>query len=147
MPRAAPREIDRKDKRVDAQLPTHLRSLAPIHSSETFGRKELADWLCHPDHPLVARVIVNRVWQHHFAGGWSALLITSVWGRKADASRTLGLAGSLVCSRGGLVSEEVASTHPDQQHVSDQVSWDRRIPWWPTLRIGLCPVPSPPSGS
>jgi hypothetical protein len=62
-------EIDRKDKQVAPNLPTHFRSLVPTHSSETFGRKELAEWLSHPDHPLVARVIVNRVWQYHFGKG------------------------------------------------------------------------------
>ncbi|HVR36004.1 MAG TPA: PSD1 and planctomycete cytochrome C domain-containing protein [Methylomirabilota bacterium] len=33
------------------------------------GRLELARAIAHPDNPLTARVIVNRVWLHHFGNG------------------------------------------------------------------------------
>ena len=33
------------------------------------GRLQLAQWLTEPENPLVSRVIVNRIWQHHFGRG------------------------------------------------------------------------------
>jgi len=33
------------------------------------GRRELAQWITDPANPLTARVMVNRIWQHHFGQG------------------------------------------------------------------------------
>lgn len=33
------------------------------------GRLELANWMTHPDNPLTARVMVNRLWAGHFGQG------------------------------------------------------------------------------
>ena len=32
-------------------------------------RKKLAEWIASPTNPLTARVMVNRIWQHHFVKG------------------------------------------------------------------------------
>jgi hypothetical protein len=42
----------------------------PLPSSEKgSGRLELADWIVDPKNPLTPRVMVNRIWQHHFGEG------------------------------------------------------------------------------
>ncbi len=41
----------------------------PPGAYTTGRRRALADWLTRPEHPLTARVLVNRVWYHHFGVG------------------------------------------------------------------------------
>ena len=40
-----------------------------MHGMSCGLRTQLAHWIASPDNPLTARVIANRVWQHHFGRG------------------------------------------------------------------------------
>ncbi len=45
------------------------QSLRPSVAPSSYRRLTLGRWIVSPDNPLTARVIVNRVWQHHFGTG------------------------------------------------------------------------------
>jgi Protein of unknown function (DUF1553)/Protein of unknown function (DUF1549) len=63
-------EVKRKGPTVEPAFPRILESPVPgPQSAVRLKRTDLARWATRPDHPLTARVFMNRVWQHHFGRG------------------------------------------------------------------------------
>ncbi|MFZ9855637.1 MAG: DUF1549 and DUF1553 domain-containing protein [Limisphaerales bacterium] len=52
---------------LSVNAPTATASSTPPPTSGR--RRALADWIANPSNPLTARVMVNRVWHHHFGRG------------------------------------------------------------------------------
>jgi len=56
----------------------------PADEAKTTGRRlVLADWVTSPSNPLAWRVVVNRIWQHHF--GYGLVATPSNFGRTGTA--------------------------------------------------------------
>ena len=49
--------------------PAPARVTVPAGLNSTGRRSSLANWLASPENPLTPRVIVNRIWSHHFGKG------------------------------------------------------------------------------
>jgi hypothetical protein len=62
---------EKKGEAVGPRPPSVLvaDNLPELPADVTFPRTRLAMWLTDPSQPLTARVIVNRLWQHHFGTG------------------------------------------------------------------------------
>ena len=53
-----------------ATLSLHQPVAMSADEPEQLRRRRLADWIANDENPLTARVLVNRIWQHHFGLGW-----------------------------------------------------------------------------
>jgi hypothetical protein len=54
---------------VEAAFPRVLVDATAKETKARLDRRDLAEWIARPEHPLTARVLVNRLWQHHFGKG------------------------------------------------------------------------------
>ena len=59
-------QYDQRGELVQRAVPAVL---PPLSESETTNRLDFARWLVSPEHPLTARVTVNRFWQQFFGTG------------------------------------------------------------------------------
>jgi hypothetical protein len=57
------------DKHGEKVLPGTPKSLPPMPEGAPANRLGLAQWIVDPGNPLMARVTVNRFWQHYFGQG------------------------------------------------------------------------------
>jgi hypothetical protein len=60
--------------RLGAEVPRKFLDILgghklPAEQASASGRRALADWIADAKNPLTARVMVNRIWQHHFGNG------------------------------------------------------------------------------
>jgi hypothetical protein len=85
----------RPGKDVPRQFPRILSEAAPDPFTEGSGRLELARAIVSPVNPLTARVIVNRVWQHHF--GRPLVSTSSDFGTRSDPPSHPELLDYLAC--------------------------------------------------
>ncbi|MBG87394.1 MAG: hypothetical protein CMO80_10895 [Verrucomicrobiales bacterium] len=120
----------------------------PPDGAKTTGRRlQLAKWIADPDNPLTARVLVNRIWQHHF--GRAIVRTPNNFGFLADppthpdlldwlAAEFLSSGGSIKHLHRLILRSETwrqSSLHPQREEYSVRDSGNRL--WWRAERRRL----------
>jgi hypothetical protein len=86
----------------------------PSAASRTSGRRlQLAGWITDPGNPLTARVLVNRLWLHHFGAG--IVRTPNNFGFKGDAPTHPQLLDWLACE---LVRPTIATAGTDSSSLA-----------------------------
>jgi len=62
-------QYDKPGEKVNRDVPSFLPKLAEKPADRDYNRLDLANWLVSGNHPLTARVRVNRIWQQYFGVG------------------------------------------------------------------------------
>jgi hypothetical protein len=62
-------QYDNPGEKVSRGVPAFLPALPPKPKDRDYNRLDLANWMVRDDHPLTARVAVNRIWQQFFGTG------------------------------------------------------------------------------
>lgn len=62
-------DVNQRGPIVPRGVPAFLGGRAGKVPDGESGRRQLASWLTRSENPLTARVMVNRIWQHHFGKG------------------------------------------------------------------------------
>lgn len=80
-------ELAGKGEKVEPGFPQCLTGKAepatiPYAGGSSGRRGALAEWIASAENPLTARVMVNRIWQHHFGEG--IVRTPSDWGMNGD---------------------------------------------------------------
>ena len=86
-------DFRKRGEPVDPGFPSAISTGTSLPPSEIDRfpprrRAALAEWLTSEEHPLVGRVMVNRIWQHHFSSGLPTTSVAKATRRRIPSSST-----------------------------------------------------------
>ncbi len=111
------------------------------HAGNDGRRIAFAAWVVHPNHPLTARVVVNRVWQHHFGTGICETLSDfGVMGMEPVNGPLLDWLANWFVDNGWSMKQlhrliVTSAAYGQRSRLSDNASAEETAAWHLSLRI------------